>query len=209
MVLEKKCNEFIQVLSSKEPIPGGGGASAYVGALGMSLGSMVGNLTLGKQKYQEVEPMIQSLLDQSKNIIAKLEELVERDAQAFLPLSQAYKMPKVTKEQQINKKAAIQQALIEAAQVPLEIARTCLKAIVLMDTYAKEGSRMAISDAGVGAIFCKAAIQAAKLNVLINTKMMEDQDKKARIESELDEIVTVGLEKANAIYQYVENTLKK
>ena len=207
-MLEKSCNIFIEELSSKSPVPGGGGASAYVGALGMALGCMVGNLTLGKKKYQEVETDIIKLLEKSEKIIIELKELVSKDAEVFYPLSQAYGLPQNTEEEKAEKEAVLQHALIAATKVPLDIAKTCLEAIELIEEYAIKGTRIAVSDAGVGAIFCKAALQGAKLNVLINTKIMKDQELKNVVESELSETVRAGMEKADRIYQYVETLLK-
>lgn len=207
-MLEKNCNMFIEELSSKSPVPGGGGASAYVGALGMSLGCMVGNLTLGKKKYQNVEPDIHILLEKSQNIIGELKELVSKDAEVFYPLSQAYGLPQNTEEEKALKERVLQHALIAATQVPLDIAKTCLEAIELMEEYAQKGTRIAISDAGVGVVFCKAALQGAKLNILINTKIMKDQELKNSMESQLFHIEHTGLEKADRVYQYVEELLK-
>ena len=207
-MLEKSCNVFIEELSSKSPVPGGGGASAYVGALGMALGCMVGNLTLGKKKYQEVEPDIIKLLEKSEKVIEDLKELVSKDAEVFYPLSQAYGMPQNTDEEKAEKEAVLQHALLAATQVPLDIAKVCLRAIELIEEYAEKGTRIAISDAGVGAIFCKAALQGAKLNVLINTKIMKDQELKNKFESELYKVVETGMNKADRIYEYVESLLK-
>jgi len=206
-LLEKSCNQFLQELSSKAPVPGGGGASAYVGALGMALGSMVGNLTLGKKKYMDVEEDIKELLKKSEAIIDGLVALVARDAEVFYPLSQAYGLPKNTEEEKSIKDTALQKALVDATMVPLTIAEYCLKAIDLHEEFAKIGTRIAISDVGVGAAFCKAALQGAKLNVLINTRIMKDQDLKNQIECRLKEIENEGMVKADRILQYVEELL--
>jgi formiminotetrahydrofolate cyclodeaminase len=207
-MLDKSCDEFIQELSSKSPVPGGGGASAYVGALGMALGSMVGNLTLGKKKYADVEADILELLEKSQIIIDNLKILVQQDADVFYPLSQAYGLPQNTEEEKSKKEAKLQKVLYDATMVPMEIAKQCLKAIALHGEYAKKGTRIAISDVGVGAAFCKAALLGAKLNVLINTKIMKDKELKARIESELSDIEAAGLAKADEIFQYVESLLR-
>jgi methenyltetrahydrofolate cyclohydrolase len=207
-MLEKSCNDFIQELSSKAPVPGGGGASAYVGALGMALGSMVGNLTVGKKKYKDVEEDIIELLNKSEVIINNLKDLVAKDAEVFYPLSQAYGMPSSTEDEKKAKEELLQEVLVEAAMVPLEIAENCLKAIDLHEEYAKKGTRIAISDVGVGVIFCKAALQGAKLNVLINTKIMKNPELKQKIESELAEIERIGLAKADKIFNEVESMLK-
>ena len=204
IMLNKSCTQFVEELSSKAPVPGGGGACAYVGSIGMALGSMVGNLTLGKKKYQDVEEDIKELLQKSEAIIENLNRLVSKDAEVFYPLSQAYGLPSGTEEEKQKKEEVLQEVLVEASKVPLEIARMCLEAILLHEEYGKKGTRIAISDVGVGVIFCKAALQGAKLNVLINTKMMKDEALKNKIESELFEIEKKGLEKADQIYKEVE-----
>jgi methenyltetrahydrofolate cyclohydrolase len=208
-MLDKSCNQFLEELSSKAPVPGGGGASAYVGAIGMALGSMVGNLTKGKKKYQDVEEDIVDLLKKSEAIIENLKSLVSRDAEVFYPLSQAYGLPSTTEEEKQKKEEVLQAALVDASRVPLEIANMCLDAILLHEEYAKKGTRIAISDVGVGVIFCKAALQGAKLNVLINTKIMKNDALKNKIERELFEIERIGLAKADQIYKEVEQMLVK
>jgi len=207
-MLEKSISTFIDELSSKAPIPGGGGTSAYVGALGIALGCMVGNLTIGKKKYKDVEEDIQELLKASEVIIEELKQLMEKDAKAFYPLSQAYGLPQNTEEEKSVKEAVLQQALSGATIVPIEIAETCLKAITLLEEYAKKGTRIAISDVGVGVAFCKAALQGAKLNVMINTRIMKDEELKNKIENRLGEIERIGIEKSDKLFQYVENLLK-
>lgn len=206
-MLEKTANEFIAVLSSKEPVPGGGGASAYVGALGMALGLMVGNLTVGKKKYQDVEADIIANMKKGQKIIDRLKDLVKEDAEAFYPLSQAYGLPKNTVEEASIKEENLQQALVQATLVPLEIARTCAEAIDLHEELAQKGSRIVISDVGVGVIFAKAALQGARLNVLINTQIMKDKDLKQKVEIELDNLISAYTQKADNIFNNVENQI--
>jgi methenyltetrahydrofolate cyclohydrolase len=206
-LLEKDCYHFIQELSSKSPVPGGGGASAYVGALGMALGNMVGNLTLGKKKYKDVEEDIIELLHKSEVIINNFKRLVNKDAEAFYPLSQAYGMPTNTEEEKKCKEAVLQRALVAASMVPLEIAKNCLEAIYLHEEYSKKGTIIAISDVGVGVVFCKAALQGAKLNVLINTKIMKNLELKRKVENELREIENDGIVKADKVLKNVEEML--
>jgi methenyltetrahydrofolate cyclohydrolase len=206
-ILEKTYIEFLDLLSSKEPVPGGGGACAYVGALGIALGSMVGNLTLGKKKYQDVEEDIKVLLAKSESLKRELIELVDKDAKAFFPLSQAYGLPKSTEEEKAERERVLQNALIGACSVPLDIARCCGKGIELLEEYAAKGTRIAISDVGVGAHFAKAALQGAKLNVLINTNLMNDENLKRIIESELNELVVKYTKKADEICASVEKSI--
>lgn len=207
-MLDKSIQEFSDVLSTKAPVPGGGGASAYVGALGTALGSMVGSLTTGKKKYAEVEEEIQELLEKSEKLRGELMELIQRDADAFYPLSQAYGMPKSTEEEKAEKERVLQAALVEATMVPLAIAEKSVESLRIMKRYAEIGSRIAVSDAGVGAAFCEAAFKGAKLNVLINTRLMKDLLLKADVEGRLSRLETEGLALAKETYDYVENYLK-
>lgn len=207
-MLEKSCNEFIETLASKAPVPGGGGASALVGALGMALGCMVGNLTLGKKKYADVEADIQALLVRSEALIDRLKALVAQDAEVFFPLSQAYGLPQGTDAEKAAREATLQQALIGATQVPLDIALACLEAIRLQAEYARIGTRIAISDAGVGVAFCKAALQGAALNVWINTKIMKDERLKAAFETQLEQAIREGTALADQVYATVEAQLR-
>lgn len=98
--------------------------------------------------------------------------------------------------------------LYAATMVPMEIARECLKAIELHEEYAAKGTRIAISDVGVGVVFCKAALPGAKLNVLINTKIMKDMELKAAIEHELSEIEAIAVAKADKVFEYIESLLR-
>lgn len=170
----QSCRDFVTVLASKAPVPGGGGASALVGAIGTALGNMVGSLTVGKKKYAAVEADVIALQEKATALQNDLLALVERDAQVFEPLSKAYGMPKATEEEKAEKARVMAVVLKEACQVPFEIMEKCCQAIDLMDGFAKMGSAIALSDAGSVA-FCKAALLGASLNVFINTKSMADR----------------------------------
>lgn len=206
-MLDKSCMEFIDALASKSPVPGGGGASALVGAVGVALGSMVGNLTTGKKKYADVEAEIQALLKASDDLTKKLSGLVQADADVFEPLSRAYGLPSETEEEKAEKEKTLQEVLIQATLVPLQIAEACLEGLRLLDEYAKKGSRLVVSDAGVGAIFCKSALQGAKLNVLINLKLMKDETRKKEFRERMAAVEAEGLKLADQIYEYVEEQL--
>ncbi|MDL2254300.1 cyclodeaminase/cyclohydrolase family protein [Ruminococcaceae bacterium OttesenSCG-928-I18] len=172
---EQSCQDFIRVLASKEPVPGGGGASALVGAVGMALGNMVGSLTLGKKKYADVQADIAILKGQADSLQEELLDLVRRDAEVFEPLSKAYGMPRETEEEKQEKAKVMEAALKEACEVPLQIMDKCCKAIRLHEDFEKKGTAIAISDVGVGVAFCRAALHGASLNVFINTKAMQDR----------------------------------
>jgi len=171
-----QCDEFVTVLASKAPVPGGGGASALVGAVGTALGNMVGSLTVGKKKYADVEAEMWELKAKCDKLQAEFLRLIERDAEVFEPLSKAYGMPRETEEEKAEKARVMEIVLKEACSVPMEIMEKCCEAIDIIVEFAAKGSTLAISDAGVGVIFCKAALQGASLNVFINTKSMKNRE---------------------------------
>ena len=172
---DHSCAEFIELLASKAPVPGGGGASALAAALGTALGNMVGSLTVGKKKYAGVETRIYEMKARCDALQAELLDLVQQDAEVFEPLSRAYGMPKDTEEQKAERERVLEAALDLACGVPLKIMEKCCEAIALMEEFAQKGSRLALSDAGVGSAFCRAALEGAALNVFINTKLMKDR----------------------------------
>jgi len=196
--------EFIDVLSSKAAVPGGGAASALVGEVGMALGSMVGNLTVGKKKYADVEGDIVTLIEKAADIQKKLLDLVDEDIAAFEPLSKAYGIPK----DDPCRAEQMEAALKVAAATPLDIMRASARAIELQEEFANKGSVLAVSDAGVGALCCKAALQGAGLNVFINTKLMSDRVYAAAVEAEADALLEKYCPIADAIYDSVYGQLR-
>lgn len=208
MFTEKSCKEFTEVLASASPVPGGGGASAFVGALGTALGSMVGNLTLGKKKYESVQDDIKAILEKAAVLQNELLTLVEKDAEVFEPLAKAYGLPKNTEEEKKKKDEVMEAALRVASSVPVKIMEKVMEAIALHEELAQKGTRIAISDVGVGVQFCKAALMGASLNVYINTKLMKDREYAEQINKKVDELLREGMEKADIIYRQVENSIR-
>lgn len=208
MFTKKSCIEFAENLSSSAPVPGGGGASAMVGALGIALGSMVGNLTLGRTKYLDVQEDIKIILGKAKLLQSDFLSLVEKDAEVFEPLSKAYGLPKGTEEEIKKKNKIMEEALRLACSVPIEIMEKSMDAIVLHEELAAKGTRMAISDVGVGVLFCKSALMGAALNVFINTKLMKDRKYADQINAKADEMLQSGVERTDKIYKEVENSLR-
>jgi len=198
---------FIEQLASKAPVPGGGGASALVGAIGVALGNMVGSLTVGKKKYADVETEVLELKAKSDVLQKQLLELVERDAEVFEPLSRAYGMPKDTEEQRAEKARVMEQVLDQAAQVPMEIMERCMEALEIVERFAKIGSKLAISDAGCAAACCRAALNAASLNVFINTKSMADRAKAQALNDRAEEMIRRGSAQADAVFDAVRGQL--
>ncbi len=202
-----KIEEFTKVLASKEPVPGGGGASALVGALGMALGSMVGSLTVGKKKYKEVEAEIQEQMQKAEQLQIELLSLIDKDAEAFEPLSKAYGLPKNTEEELMYRNKVMEEALLKASLVPLDIMEMILEAISMLEIMAQKGSRIAISDAGVGVQFCRAALLGASMNVFINTKLMKNREKAEELNQRCDQLIEVGIKRADAIFELVMGTI--
>ena len=166
------CREFVTVLASDAPAPGGGGAAALVGAIGTALGNMVGSLTVGKKKYADVQEEILALKAKCDALQKELLDQVEADEVNFLPLAKAYGIPK----DDPNRDQIMEEATIIACSTPMKIMELCCEAIDCIAVFAAKGSRLAVSDAGCGAVCCKAALQAASLNVFINTKSLKNRD---------------------------------
>ena len=204
-LMNLSCEGFLEELASKAAAPGGGGASALVGAAGVALGSMVGSLTVGKKKYAAVEADIIALNARAEALRKRLEALVQADAEAFLPVAAAYKLPKETPEQQAHKAAVLEKALDRACAVPLEVMTACGEGIALAAEYAEKGSVLARSAAGCAALFCKAAMQAAGLNVKVNTRLMADKAHADALEARAEQLLAEVVPQADRVYQTVSN----
>ena len=194
------CREFVKVLSSDAPAPGGGGAAALVGAIGTALGNMVGSLTVGKKKYADVQDEILALKARCDELQKKLLDQVEADEVNFLPLAKAYGIPK----DDPNRDAILEEATITACGVPMHIMELCCQAIDYIAVFAAKGSRLAVSDAGCGAVCCKAALQAASLNVFINTKSLKNRE----VAEEMNAKANGMLNKYCAMADEIFNTVK-
>ncbi len=202
-------NEFVDKLGSKSPTPGGGGASALVGALSAALANMVAHLTIGKTKYASVEVDMLDLKSAASNLQAELLTLIEGDAEVFEPLSRAYALPKDTPEEKEARAKVIEEALRKACQVPLLIMEKCCSCLKLIGIAAQKGSSMAVSDAGDAALFAKAALQAASLNVYINTKLMKDRALADSYNRRADGMLEEYCPLADEIYEDVRGQLRE
>lgn len=195
--------DFINELASKAPTPGGGGASAYCGALATALASMVGNLTVGKKTYAAVEDEVKEALIQLEEQRNKFVELIDKDAQAFEPLSRAYRLPRATCEELAQKNKVMQQALVGATEVPLEIMEICAQVITTSKFLAHNGSRLALSDVGVAVLFAKAALKGASLNVYANASSMVNEAQARSYIQQADCLIEEYGALADELYEYV------
>ena len=196
---KNSCRDFVAVLASNEPVPGGGGAAALVGAIGTALGNMVGSLTVGKKKYAAVEEEIVALKKKSDALQTELLDQVPADAEGFAPLAKAYGIPK----DDPTRDAVLEEATLTACKVPMRIMELCCEAIDVIAVFAEKGSRLAVSDAGCGAVCCKAALQAASLNVFINTESLKNREKAETLNKKTNEMLDTYCAKADAIFAAV------
>lgn len=199
--------EFLEELASASSTPGGGGASAYCGAIAAALASMVCNLTIGKVKFSDVESEVVGCLGRLSILRSRLVSLVDEDAQAFGPLAAAYRMPKDNDALIEARTAAIQEGLILACEPPLAMMLAIVDVLHECDFIARNGSKMAISDAGACALIAKAALMSASLNVYINADSMSTDQDRQRFIDEADALVSRGVELANAIYLHVASEI--
>ncbi len=202
MTEEKKICEYLEVLSSKAPVPGGGGASALAGALGNALGQMVVNLTVGKKKYAEVEEM-QEYLERLKTMQQEFLHLSDRDAEVFAPLAECYRLSSATPEEKEHKETVMEEKLLDASMVPVEIMEKALELLEILDVLADKGSRMAVSDVGVAVQFTRTALLGAVMNVYINTKSMKNREKAEEINQGAKRMIKIGTSQADEIYEKV------
>ena len=208
MMAEQNMKEFIEVLSSKAPVPGGGGACAYVAAAGMALGSMVANLTTGKKKYAEYQQEIDEILEKAELISKELIEYMDKDAESFEPLSKAYGLPNGPEEQAAYKEQVMEKALMDASLTPIALMEKIMEALRILDRLSVVGSRLAVSDVGAGVQLCKAALNGASLNVFINTKLMKNTGAAEEMNVKADELLIEGNELADRIYETVIDTIR-
>ena len=206
MLSEQKINLFTEELASAEPIPGGGSVSALSAALGMALGSMVANLTLPKAQAENAKE-INSILVTAKELQEKFLALVDEDARVFQGVAAVFKMPKQTEEEKDERRRAMEKALQQAALPPLELARLCLEALYIQEKLLVLGTKIAISDVGVGSLLLGASLRGAYLNVMINLGSIRDQEYIKTTEAELIPLLNEGTQLAERIYAAVEAQL--
>ena len=195
--------DFISSLASKESVPGGGGASALVGALGAALGSMVSNLTLGKKKYAAVQDKIVELTKKTERLRGEFLAFVDEDAKAFYPLSQMYSLPQNTAEQAAVRNEKMEQALLDSSMIPLCIMEKSCECISLLAELSDIGSKLAVSDVGVGVQLCRSALLGAAMNVYINTKLMKNRNRANKLNEQANALIESGTKNADAVYRNV------
>jgi len=185
-------DQFLDLLASSSPTPGGGGIAALAGALAAGLISMVCNLTVGKEKYAEVQDEVKAILAQSEDLRRRLHLLVDADAQAFNRIMDAYRMPRATEEEKQARTARIQEATIAASQVPLETARECARIVDLAGPAARTTNVQAIGDVAMAAYLAEGALRGAVVNIDINLRSVKDKETVRKLNEEA-RALTIGL----------------
>ena len=198
-----RIEDFIGVLNSAEPTPGGGGASALAGALSAALLGMVAHLTTGKKKYAEYQEEIDKILEDTKSLACRMEDLIEEDAKAFAPLAAAYGIPK----EDPDRAAKLEVALINAASAPYKIVEAAGDVRDIVVRLADIGSRLAISDAGVAAALCSATAKGAAMNIYINTKLMSDRAVAEKMNEDTKALVESICSDCDAVYDRIKGEL--
>lgn len=201
--MEKKMMDFLVQLSGKEPVPGGGGAAALAAAMAAALASMVANLTVGKKQYADVQEDIACMLNKIEKKIWVLYDYIEKDAQAFAPLADLYRLPKEAP----GREEKVEQALLRAAEIPLALLQEVNELIPILEELEEKGSRMAISDVAVAASCCRTALESGVVNVYINTASMKNREAAEEMDRCARALVMDGCSRCQELYERIEKKL--
>ena len=205
---ELSCKDFSYELSSKKPVPGGGGAAALAGSLGVALNMMVANFSKGKKKFIQFEKQHEDILNKGEKLRIELLNLVEKDAINFEPLSRAYIMPSATEDEKIRKEKEMQKCLKIACSAPIETMELTFEGINLHEELSDIASVTIISDIGVGVQLLKAALNSAYLNVVINVNFINDDEYVNDIKQRTEKLLIDGNKKADEIWNKVLKILE-
>ncbi|MBO4822123.1 MAG: glutamate formimidoyltransferase [Prevotella sp.] len=195
---------FAEETSRESPAPGGGTISAYMGALGAALGTMVANLSSHKAGWDERWEEFSRQAEEGQQLMAELLHLVDEDTDAFNQIMTAFGMPKGTEEERAARSAAIQAATLHAAEVPLRTMKTALRVLPLCERMARDGNPNSISDAGVGALAARSAVLGAGLNVFINASSLKDRNRADSLKAEAQNLIDEAEKQEKAILEIVK-----
>ncbi len=197
--LNAKLEQYLDQLASGEPIPGGGSAAALAGAMGAALLAMAARFTVGRPKYAEYEAVAARVIADADVTRRELQQLIEKDSEAFAGYGAAMALPRATDEETATRKAAIQAATLESAQIPLQIARHCARLLADAVELADNCNPNLVSDVAVAAHMAKAALDSAIINVRLNLKYLDDRQAVAELQTALDGLVGAGEDAEKAL----------
>jgi formiminotetrahydrofolate cyclodeaminase len=200
--LDQPLQQYLDDLASSKSTPGGGSASALSGAMGAALASMVARLTVGKTGYEEVQDEVKSIIQQTENLRLRFQELIQADIQAYEQLSACFKLPHSTDEEKANRAKAIQERLVDAALVPLDMVERAVELVQLCQRIAEIGNVNVISDIAAGSMLASSTGASASWMVRVNMRAMKDLEMvnalSTRLTSALDSI-SEGNQRVTAI----------
>jgi glutamate formiminotransferase/formiminotetrahydrofolate cyclodeaminase len=198
---------FLAAVASSNPVPGGGSVAAHAGALGAALAQMVAGLTIGKKKYAAVDAEMKEVALRAVALGNQLSTLVKRDAEAYALVSDAYKLPKEPADAATRRSETVANALLKAAEVPLETARAAVEVADLAALVAEKGNTNAITDAGVAALLAAAAAKGAAYNVRVNVQALEDRSRGQSLARDAEQLAKRAGELADRTTSIVERAL--
>ncbi len=202
---DSSCSGFAAALAAKQSVPGGGGAAALAGALAASLCSMAGEFTVGKKRYAEHEADVRRMLAEAERSRQRLLELVDEDAEGFVPLSRAYALPK----EDPSRAAVIEEGTKRACEAPLRMMEETCRVIDLLAEMGQKGSRLLLSDVGCGAYLARGALEAASLNVYANTKSLADREFALATDARCGRMLDEYAPKAEAVGRSATDQIRK
>lgn len=208
-LVDKTLTDFADETASESPAPGGGSVSAYIGALGAALGTMVANLSSHKRGWDERWEYFSGWAVKGENYKQKLMVLVDEDTAAFNRILAAFKLPKKTEEERRARAAAIEEATLYATQVPLQVMQTAYEAMEVAEAMAREGLPASVSDAAVGALALRTGLEGAYYNVLINARQLKDREKATEILNRAGELLQKARQREQAILALVKQKIEE
>lgn len=206
-LVDMTCEAFAEETASESPAPGGGSVSAYMGALGSALGTMVANLSAHKPGWDDRWEFFAEYAEKGHAVMDELLALVDEDTAAFNAIMEVFAMPKSTPEEKAARSAALQKATLNAAEIPLKTMRCAFKAFEVLDAMAEHGNPNSISDVGVGVLAVRAAMLGAMLNVKINSAGLKDREAADRLIAEADELASRANVNETVLLEKIEKVI--
>lgn len=204
-LIERTLRAFSDDLSADTPVPGGGSAAAYAGAMGAGLAAMVARISLKKEKSEQLE----SFVEETDNLRSDFLRLVDDDSAAYARVAQAMKLPRATAEQKKERQERLQAALLAASRVPLEVAETARRLLDACERGVASSSPMTASDIGVGALMAGTALRGAALNVMINLASVKDAAQVKALSEHLDRALEGSEEQLRRVTEFVESRIAR
>ena len=198
------CVDFAAMLASDAPVPGGGGAAALAGALAASLGAMAGRLSLGRRKAEEDRQALEDLVAAEDALRQRLLTLIDWDAAGFEPLAQAYGLPR----DDPDRKTKLRSASLHACEAPIEMLHSCRETAEVLERIRVLVSPLLLSDVGCAAVLCRGALEAAAMNVWVNTKSLGEDPEALMMNRKVRELLDAALPKLEALAEDVRKTLE-